>query len=520
MPGVWLLLSLFVFGSAEAGKLLVIPSDGSHWLGMKPIVEELGRRGNQVVVVVPEASLSMGPSEHTTTLTYPVNYTKAELEANLADQLNTILSIDVSTDLAKFQSFIISLDILQTYLLRNADGLLFNKDLMKKLQDYNFDAVLTDPFEPIGAIAGEYLSIPAIYMQINLPCGVDTLASQCPVPASYAPQPFTHFTDHMNLWQRSVNLVRALLKPMACRRLFTLADEIASRVLHRKTSTVEILSHAALWFMRFDFAFEFPRPLMPNMVMIGGMATKKPKSLSQELEEFVNGSGEHGFVVFTLGSLVPQLPEAKAREIFEAFRQIPQRVLWRYTGPVPENAPKNVKLMKWLPQNDLLGHPKVKAFITHGGSHGIYEGIFNGVPMVMLPLFGDQGDNVQRLVSRGVAETLSIYDLTSEKLLVALRKVINDKSYKEKMTELSAIHRDRPIEPLDLAVFWTEFVMRHKGAAHLRPAAHELNWIQYHSLDVIGFLILILVTVIFVTIKSCKFCFKKCFKKTQKKKKE
>ncbi|KAF4109481.1 hypothetical protein G5714_010554 [Onychostoma macrolepis] len=52
--------------------------------------------------------------------------------------------------------------------------------------------------------------------------------------------------------------------------------------------------------------------------------------------------------------------------------------------------------------------------------------------MVMLPLFGDQGDNVQRLVSRGAAETLSIYDLTAEKLLVALRKVINDKSYKEK----------------------------------------------------------------------------------------
>lgn len=46
----------------------------------------------------------------------------------------------------------------------------------------------------------------------------------------------------------------------------------------------------------------------------------------QELEEFVNDSGEHGFVVFTLGSMVSQLPEAKAREIFEAFRQIPQRV--------------------------------------------------------------------------------------------------------------------------------------------------------------------------------------------------
>lgn len=40
----------------------------------------------------------------------------------------------------------------------------------------------------------------------------------------------------------------------------------------------------------------------------------------------MNGSGEHGFVVFTLGSMVSQLPEAKAREFFEAFRQIPQRV--------------------------------------------------------------------------------------------------------------------------------------------------------------------------------------------------
>ncbi|XP_048049166.1 UDP-glucuronosyltransferase 1A5-like isoform X2 [Megalobrama amblycephala] len=520
MTGVWLLLVLFLLGSAEAGKLLVIPTDGSHWLGMKPIVEELGRRGNQVVVVIPDASLSMGPSQNTTTLTYPVNYTKAELEAKLADEINTVLSIDISTDLAKFQAFIFSLDVLQMFILRNAEGLLFNKDLMKKLQDYNFDAILTDPFEPIGAIAGEYLSIPAIYMQIDHPCGVDALASQCPIPASYVPQALTHFTDRMNLWQRSVNLVRYLLQPAACKHLFARADEIASRVLQRNASMVEIMSRAALWFMRFDFSLEFPRPVMPNMVMIGATVSQKTKPLSQELEEFVNGSGEHGFVVFTLGSMVSQLPEAKAREFFEAFRQIPQRVLWRYTGPVPENAPKNVKLMKWLPQNDLLGHPKIKAFITHGGSHGIYEGICNGVPMVMLPLFGDQGDNAQRLVSRGVAEALSIFDVTSEKLLVALRKVINDKSYKEKMTELSAIHRDRPIEPLDLAVFWTEFVMRHKGADHLRTAAHELNWIQYHSLDVIGFLILILVTVIFVTVKSCMFCFRKCFKKTQKKKKE
>ncbi|KAK9969550.1 hypothetical protein ABG768_027711 [Culter alburnus] len=276
-----LLLCLFCLASAEAGNLLVIPAFGSHWTGMRPLVEELGRRGNQVVVVIPEESLNMGPAQHTTTLTYPVPYTKTQLQESMNAGINGLLSVDLSTDLARFQSFVNTMDMLKVIITRNAEGLLSNKDLMKKLQDYNFDAILTDPFEPVGPIAAEYLSIPAIYIQTSHPCGVDALASQCPIPASYVPQPLTHFTDCMNFWQRSVNLLRTLFQPMACRRMFARADEIASHVLQIKTSVVEIMSRAALWFMHFDFVFELPRPLMPNMILIGGMDSKKAGPLSQ-----------------------------------------------------------------------------------------------------------------------------------------------------------------------------------------------------------------------------------------------
>ena len=44
----------------------------------------------------------------------------------------------------------------------------------------------------------------------------------------------------------------------------------------------------------------------------------------QDLESWV--SGEHGFVVFTLGSMVSDLPEEKTSIFLEAFRQIPQKV--------------------------------------------------------------------------------------------------------------------------------------------------------------------------------------------------
>lgn len=48
--------------------------------------------------------------------------------------------------------------------------------------------------------------------------------------------------------------------------------------------------------------------------------------LFQEVEEFVNGSGEHGIVVFSLGSLVSSMPKEKAEIFFKAFSMIPQRV--------------------------------------------------------------------------------------------------------------------------------------------------------------------------------------------------
>lgn len=88
------------------------------------------------------------------------------------------------------------------------------------------------------------------------------------------------------------------------------------------------------------------------------------------------------------------------------------------------------------------------------------------------------------------------------------------------MVTLSQIHLDRPVQPLDLAVFWSEFIMRHKGAPHLRVAAHELNWIQYHSLDVIGFLVIVLLTVLWMTLKCCLCCTRMCCRKGPAKRKQ
>lgn len=74
----------------------------------------------------------------------------------------------------------------------------------------------------------------------------------------------------------------------------------------------------------------------------------------------------------------------------------------------------------------VLAHPGARAFITHAGSHGLFEGLCHAVPMLMVPLNGDQPDNAARMASRGVGIVLNILDINTETLLKGLKEVISD----------------------------------------------------------------------------------------------
>lgn len=68
-------------------------------------------------------------------------------------------------------------------------------------------------------------------------------------------------------------------------------------------------------------------------------------------------SAKHGVIFFSLGSVVQTstLPDSMKKMFLNTFAKLKQKVLWKWDGEM-ENLPPNVKISKWLPQQDILGN--------------------------------------------------------------------------------------------------------------------------------------------------------------------
>ena len=74
-------------------------------------------------------------------------------------------------------------------------------------------------------------------------------------------------------------------------------------------------------------------------------------------------------------------------------------------------------------------HKNIKAFITHGGLLGTQESIAHGVPMVGIPLFGDQYRNIKSYVRRNLAVMLLLSEITEKSLTEAVKTILSNPIY-------------------------------------------------------------------------------------------
>lgn len=204
-----------------------------------------------------------------------------------------------------------------------------------------------------------------------------------------------------------------------------------------------------------------------------------------------------------------QIAGAKRTAILKVFSKLKQKVLWKFEDEHLPGKPDNVMIGKWLPQDDILAHPNVKVFISHCGKGSINEARYHGVPILGMPIFGDQPGNLAIIVQEGWGVSLPYFDLNESTFHRALSEILKNPSYRNVVKSAADLYKDRPQHALDTAVYWVEYVIRHNGAKHMQSQAVHLNWFQYNSLDVIG----LIMAVLYICWKVFKISFKCLWRK-------
>ncbi|XP_023245856.1 UDP-glucuronosyltransferase 2B19-like [Copidosoma floridanum] len=384
---------------------------------------------------------------------------------------------------------LLGLEVMQTF-IRN-----LSKDVT------HYDLVLTEAFAAHCYMGfGHLLKVPvvAVSSAIEYPWITNFIGNND--NPSFVPGPDLFVFKDLNFWQRLQNIYYYYADNY---RFNSITEKVQTDLMRKYLSpdipsVREIEKSVALLLVNSHPVIFGVKPVTPGLVQVGGLhiEEKDESKLSLELKKWLDESTD-GVIYFSFGSmvLIETLPVDTLKSMYETFSKLaPVRVLMRIANEkkLPPGLPSNVLIKQWIPQQDVLAHPNIKVFVTHGGLMGTQEALYHGVPMVGIPLFSDQPRNVASFVDKNMAIMLGLDDLKTDIFSKALNAILTDPKYRENAKYYSKLFKDRPMSAMDTAIFWIEYVIRN-GPNTLKSPALKLSWWQLTLVDIFGFILLNLI---------------------------
>jgi len=398
--------------------------------------------------------------------------------------------------------------------LNIAKAMYSDPQVVQIIKDGSFDMVVVSQFFgiPVFPLAWHFNATLTTISPSSLLYGAYALGDSDHL--EYVPNIFMELEKPMTLSQRVFNVFNIkILDYFFFQRPKPEIQSIVEKLIPGCPPIDVIENDVSLCLTNSHPIFHYPRTMTPEMIEIGGIHCKPAKPLPPALDKFV-GNHEAGFIMFAVGSAIQMsdMPPSMLNSIINVFQQLPQRIIWQWKGERNFTLPDNVMAIDWLPQQDLLGHRNCRLFLTHGGLNSLMEAVYHGVPVLGMPLSSDQFASLARSKREGYALTMKWKDVNYDSLLNTIQELLNNPKYSATADKLSTLMRDQPQNPLERAVYWTEFNLRHKGAKHLRLGSRYLAWYERAMIDVYGIIAaVVLLPIILVAIFVRKCC---CSKKT------
>ena len=122
--------------------------------------------------------------------------------------------------------------------------------------------------------------------------------------------------------------------------------------------------------------------------------------MPDDLQHYLDSHPE-GVVYVSFGSTVKpsEMSQERKQMFLDTFSTLNRPVIWKWDEDSIAGLPDNVLIKKWVPQQDLLAHPNLAVFVTHGGLLSVQEALYHKTPLVGIPLGNDHKPNLLRYLT-------------------------------------------------------------------------------------------------------------------------
>ncbi|XP_029035422.2 UDP-glucosyltransferase 2-like [Osmia bicornis bicornis] len=482
--------------------LAVFPLNGrSHWIMAESVLTSLAKRGHKVDAIT-----------HFPLKDPPPNYRDISLEGSTQTMVNYMKASNISKINA--QDFKFLTDITGHKICQLMEFPTLKEVIDNPPKDPPYDLVIVEVFMmPCYLAFGRHLNVPMVAMMTaNFQEWFSDIIGTPHNPA-YMPSLFSSYDQRMTFWERLMNTFQTNMVSLQLNYYLSEQEVYLKKYFGLNATIAELYGDISIMLINSHHSLNGISPKIPSLIDIGGVHVKNDSTpLPSDLQKWLDES-THGCIFFTFGSMVriETFPDPLLRTFYKVFEKLaPVRVLMKVAKKedLLPGLPKNVMIKSWFPQVPILKHKNTKAFLTHGGLLGAQEAIYFGIPLIGIPLFGDQHNNLQIVAKKHIGVTLgSVENVNEETLSNAINTILYNDTYRTNMKKLSQLFKDRPMSPVDTAIFWVEYVGRH-GNILQSPVLH-LNWWQRNLLDVYGFIlacVALILYVAFVLIRKLKNC--------------
>jgi glucuronosyltransferase len=234
---------------------------------------------------------------------------------------------------------------------------------------------------------------------------------------------------------------------------------------------------------------------------------------------------KEGIIYFSFGGQfrTADLPKEKLDIFIKIFSELRFKdivILWKFeTVDLKDRHDYNFVIGPWLPQQEILSHKNLRAFITHGGLLSLMEAINYGKPIIGIPILSSHKYNMAQAEREGFGITVDYETINEDTVRRAIDAIFNDTSYRENAERMSEHLKDHQITQIDKAVWYVEHVIRTNGANYLRTAATKLSFWEMYLIDQILCASMLVATMIFAlsnAVKWTRMKFQKRYKSTHK----